>query len=277
MAVTGSSQVAKSQFTGRRRTLAPMDSVDDPSGTPPSGTPPSAVPPSGAPAEPVEAQSSLDTPPAGQAPGPRAGQWAPPPGYASAPDPGYAQPPGHPSAAPGYGPPPGYAYPGWPPAAPEDGSGGRLGRLGRNAGLGWGVAGLLALAVIALAVALATQSSAPARASGPLGGGPTASVPGGAGAGRFGGGFGGASGVVGTVSSVSAKSFVVQDRTGTSVTVNEQSSTTYLSGRSSATSSVVVSGARVAVQGTRNGNTVSATRVIVLPAGGFGGFGSAAG
>ena len=80
--------------------------------------------------------------------------------------------------------------------------------------------------------------------------------------------------MVGTVSSVSAKSFVVQDRTGTSVTVDEQSSTTYMSGRSSATVSAVVSGARVLVQGTRSGNTVTATTVVVLPAGGFGGFGS---
>ena len=215
-----------------------MDSVDDPSGPEASG---------------------------GAPPAPTPGSWESPPGYATAP-------------GPGYGPPPGYGYPGWPPPVPGDAPGGRLRRLGRNAGLGWGVAGVLALAVIALAVALGTQGSSPARATAPLGGGPAASVPGGGGPGRFGGGpLGGGSAVVGTVSSVSSKSFVVQDRSGSSVTVGEQPSTTYLSGRSSATASVVVSGARVVVQGTRNGDTVSATRVLVLPAGGFGGFGSATG
>jgi hypothetical protein len=62
----------------------------------------------------------------------------------------------------------------------------------------------------------------------------------------------------------------VADRTGTTVTVNEQSSTTYYSGMTSATASIVVNGARVVVQGARNGNVVTAMRVIVLPSGGFG-------
>ena len=94
------------------------------------------------------------------------------------------------------------------------------------------------------------------------------------------GGFGGAgsSGVVGTVAKLGTGSFAVTDRTGTTVTVDEQSSTTYRSGRVAATASAVTVGARVAVQGTRSGNTVTASTVTVLPAGGFGpgsGFGGA--
>jgi hypothetical protein len=54
------------------------------------------------------------------------------------------------------------------------------------------------------------------------------------------------------------------------VTVDEQSSTTYFNGTTTATQNVVAKGALVAVQGTRNGNTVTATRVIVLPAGAIG-------
>ncbi|HYA69368.1 MAG TPA: DUF5666 domain-containing protein, partial [Acidimicrobiales bacterium] len=82
--------------------------------------------------------------------------------------------------------------------------------------------------------------------------------------------FGGAAGtlaVVGTVASVGTNSFTVTARNGATVTVDEQSSTTYFSGATSASSSAVVKGARVAVQGSRSGNTVTATRVVVLSAG----------
>ncbi len=79
--------------------------------------------------------------------------------------------------------------------------------------------------------------------------------------------------MAGTVATVGSGSFTVTDHTGQTVTVDEQSSTTYYSGATSASSSAVVTGARVAVQGTRNGTTVTAARVVVLPAGGFG-FGS---
>jgi len=51
--------------------------------------------------------------------------------------------------------------------------------------------------------------------------------------------------------------------------VNEQSSTTYYNGGAKATSSVVMSGDRVVVEGARTGNSVSADRVIVLGPGGF--------
>ncbi len=83
--------------------------------------------------------------------------------------------------------------------------------------------------------------------------------------------------MAGTVSNVSSTNFTVTDRSGQAVTVDEQSSTTYFNGRTSASSSIVTSGARVLVRGTRQGNTVTATSVIVLPSGGFGPGSSSAG
>ena len=81
-------------------------------------------------------------------------------------------------------------------------------------------------------------------------------------------GFG--SRVFGRVTSVGNGTFTVAGRTGASVTVDEQSSTTYYNGGTSATVGTVTTGERVAVQGTRSGTTVTAERVTVLPAGGFG-------
>ena len=135
--------------------------------------------------------------------------------------------------------------------------------------MAWIVAGVLALTVAGLSVALASQSPTAARILTPSG----RSVPNPGrsfgGPGFFGGGAG-SLGVVGTVASVANGHFTVTDRAGATVTVDEQSSTTYYRGATSASSSAVVTGARVAVQGSRSGNTVTATRVIVLPAGGFG-------
>ena len=76
--------------------------------------------------------------------------------------------------------------------------------------------------------------------------------------------------MVGTVASVGTDSFTVTSFSGQSITVDEQSSTTYYSGGASASASAVVQGVRVMVQGSRSGNTVTATRVVVLPSGGFG-------
>jgi len=127
---------------------------------------------------------------------------------------------------------------------------------------------VLALTVAGLSVALASRSSGAARILTPSG----RSVPNpgrSLGGGFFGGGTG-SLGVFGTVTSVANGHFSVTDRAGVTVTVDEQSSTTYYTGATSASSNSVVTGARVAVQGSRSGNTVTATRVIVLPAGGFG-------
>lgn len=186
-----------------------------------------------------------------------------PPGYAPGPPPPAGPPPGYgwtwgPTGAPG---PP-------PPRAPR--SAGWLSRAVRRALVAWIVAGVLAATVVGLSVALATSSS-PVRSlpfapsATPFG---RAGFPGPAAGGVFG------PGVIGTVASVSSNSFTVNARSGATVTVDEQSSTTYYNGATPATSSIVTQGATVAVSGSRSGNTVTATRVTVIPAGGGGFFGS---
>jgi hypothetical protein len=72
------------------------------------------------------------------------------------------------------------------------------------------------------------------------------------------------------VASVGGASFTVTSSSGQTVTVDEQSSTTYYDGGTSISVGAVTTGDRVAVQGTLSGNTVTATRVTVIPAGGFG-------
>jgi hypothetical protein len=143
---------------------------------------------------------------------------------------------------------------------------GRLFGILHNATVAWITVVILVFAVIGLSVGLGTQSSstAPARVTAPFGG--MGSGPGGRSAapGPFGGTYGGLA-VAGTVASVGSGSFTVNALSGQTVTVDEQSSTTYFTGRTSASSSAVVQGARIVVQGTRNGNTVTATRVEVLP------------
>jgi hypothetical protein len=175
--------------------------------------------------------------------------------------PGYGPPPGQP-------PPPWYGWAGWPPTGPWASPSGpsRRGFSGfvHSALAAWIVAGVLALTVVGLSVDLATQPTSVrvvtpfTRPSTPF-----------TGPGSFGQGFGNLA-VLGTVASVGTRSFTVTAASGQTVTVDEQSSTTYYSGTTSASSSVVVTGSRVVVQGTRSGNTVNATRVVVLPAGGFG-------
>jgi hypothetical protein len=207
-------------------------------------------------------------------PGPAPDSPGPPPPPATAEVPAAASyPPGY---TPGTPPPPGPTPPayGWtwgpvgPPGQPSPAparSGGWFARFVRNALVAWVVAAALAAAVVGLSVSLA--SSRPAARVAPFG-------PAGTPLGRGGfavpgpGGFLG-SGVVGTVASVSGNSFTVNARSGQTVTVDEQSSTTYYDGATQATSSIVTQGATVAVQGSRKGSTVSATRVIVLPAGGL--------
>ncbi len=188
-----------------------------------------------------------------------------PPAYGSGPAPAFG--------APGYGPAPHYGGTGWPDPPDSTSSGGAhrsgISRLAHSVAVAWLVAGLLALAVVGLSVALATGNSGPAVSRPPFGrfvpnpGGPSG-APGGF------GGFAGGSGVVGTVATVGSNSFTVNSRRGQAVTVDEQSSTSYFSGSATATASAVTSGARVVVLGSRNGNTVTATRVTVLPSGGFG-------
>jgi hypothetical protein len=79
-----------------------------------------------------------------------------------------------------------------------------------------------------------------------------------------------AGGTVGTVVSVSSSSFTVSTSAGQKVTVQKTSSTKYLKGTRSASAGSVKKGAPVLVLGTTNGTAITATQVIVQPAGGSG-------
>jgi hypothetical protein len=67
---------------------------------------------------------------------------------------------------------------------------------------------------------------------------------------------------------VSASSFTLTTAAGQQVTVDEASSTTYQKGTGSASASAITAGESVLVLGTTNGTTITATQVIVQPAGG---------
>jgi hypothetical protein len=93
---------------------------------------------------------------------------------------------------------------------------------------------------------------------------------------RFGAAGGGASnarsgpaagGTVGRVGSVSTSSFTVSTSAGQNVTVRKASSTKYKTGMRSTSASAVKTGKPVLVLGTTNGTTITATTVIVQPAG----------
>ncbi|MEA2241415.1 MAG: hypothetical protein QOD24_971 [Solirubrobacteraceae bacterium] len=77
-----------------------------------------------------------------------------------------------------------------------------------------------------------------------------------------------AGGVVGRVSGVSTSSFTVSTSAGEKVTVEKASSTTYRKGTRSISARVVTKGMRVLVLGTVNATTITATQVVVHPAGG---------
>ena len=217
-----------------------------------SAEPSQAAGPAGgeAPTEPATAEVPVAPYPPGYVPGPYAPGFAgPPPGY------GWA-PPAGPTA-----PPPGYSWMG-PSGVPASASPrrGSLGGLLRNVAVAWAVAGVLALTVVGLSVSLATTGSS--TPVGPIARAPGITAPFGGRGGVF-----GRQGVIGTVASVGSGSFTVTDRSGTTVTVDEQSSTTYYNGSTQATSSIVTAGANVVALGSRSGNTVTATRVILLPPG----------
>ena len=138
----------------------------------------------------------------------------------------------------------------------------------RHWATGWIVAALLVGAVVGLSLALANSSptASTARIPARLG------APGGAAPG-FGGRFGaGGAATSGTVDSVSSSSFTMTTSSGSVVTVDEQSSTTYHVRFGSSGSTAVAKGDRVLVEGTTNGSTIEANVVIILPssAGGFG-------
>jgi len=124
----------------------------------------------------------------------------------------------------------------------------------RNKGI---VAAALTCAVLGLSAGCTASPSASATHPVPGGGGFNA---------RSGPAAGGASGTVGTVST---SSFTMSTSTGQQVTVNEASSTTYQKeGTSAASASAITTGEGVLVLGTTSGTTITATQVIVQPAGG---------
>ena len=111
----------------------------------------------------------------------------------------------------------------------------------------------------------ATSSNSPAAASSGSAGGPGSG--GGGSNARSGPAAGGASG---TVASLSPSNFTLTTSAGQKVTVGEASSTTYQKGTSPASANVITTGERVLVLGTTSGTTITATQVIVQPAGGGG-------
>ena len=136
-------------------------------------------------------------------------------------------------------------------------------------------AGAVALAVVLGAYAVehsssSTPAAAPSSTSGAASSGPRS---GGAGNARSGPAEGGASGTVG---SVSTSSFTMSTSTGQKVTVNEASSTTYRNGTGSTSATAIATGESVLVLGTTSGTTITATQVVVQPAGSGGSAASSA-
>lgn len=172
-------------------------------------------------------------------------------------------------------PSPPQAPPLWAPPPPPPGMPNRIVRVVGHRATGWIVAALMVGVITGLSVALANNTStSPVRAVFP---GPTLSpgpsrvsppsgqqVPfGNSGSARrpF-GAFAG--GTIGRVDSVGASSFTMTTFSGSKVTVDEQSSTTYSSFGGSASKSSIHKGVAVAVIGQTSGTTLKATRIVVL-------------
>jgi hypothetical protein len=77
-----------------------------------------------------------------------------------------------------------------------------------------------------------------------------------------------AGGVAGTITGTSASSITVSTSAGQQVSVHKTSSTTYRKGTGPAAASAVTKGEPVLVLGTVNGTTITATQIVVQPAGG---------
>jgi hypothetical protein len=127
----------------------------------------------------------------------------------------------------------------------------------------------------AIAVAGGSYGIVSATSSGGSAAASTHLVPGSGSAGGLGSGGGGsnarsgpaAGGASGTVGSLSTSSFTMTTSAGQKVTVTEASSTTYQNGASPASASAITAGEPVLVLGTTSGTTITATQVIVQPAG----------
>jgi hypothetical protein len=132
------------------------------------------------------------------------------------------------------------------------------------------IVGAAAIAVAggSYGVVSATSSSSPAAASS----GSSTSSSGFAHAPGSGGGSNArsgpaAGGAAGTVGSRSASGFTLTTSAGQKVTIKEASSTTYQKQSSPASADAITTGEPILVLGTTNGTTITATQVIVEPAG----------
>ena len=131
-------------------------------------------------------------------------------------------------------------------------------------------AGVAAIAIAggsyAIVSATSGGSSAAASSGGPTSSGGAAGGPGSGGGSnaRSGPAAGGSSG---TASGVSTSGFTLTTAAGQKVTVHEASATTYEKGTSAASASAVTTGEPVLVLGTTSGMAITATQVIVQPAG----------
>jgi hypothetical protein len=173
-----------------------------------------------------------------------------------------------------------------PPPQPDSGSASaptttearrsRVRRLLENRRSRWTlVAAAVMCALIGGSVGLATSRSTTAAqpvAAGGLAGGNAAG--GGATNARSGPAAGGASGAV---SSVSPSNFTITTSAGQKVTVDEAAATTYQNGTNSTSANAITTGESVLVLGTTSGTTITATQVVVQPAGGGSVSSSAAG
>ena len=126
--------------------------------------------------------------------------------------------------------------------------------------------GCLAAGALVIAVTVGACTSATSSPSSS----PTAATPSGPGTGgsgsnaRSGPAAGGASG---TVAGVSTTGFTLTTAAGQNVAVSQAPSTTYQDGTSPASASAISAGAQVVVLGTVSGTTISASEVIMQPAG----------
>src|SRR5580693_3330626 len=132
------------------------------------------------------------------------------------------------------------------------------------------IVGAAAIAVAggSYGIVSATSSSSPAAASsGPsTSGSGFAHVPG-AGGGSNARSGPAAGGAAGTVGSLSSSGFTLTTSAGQKVTIKETSSTTYQKETSPASVSAITTGEGVLVLGTTSNTTITATQVIVEPAG----------
>jgi hypothetical protein len=140
--------------------------------------------------------------------------------------------------------------------------------------LTWAVAVVVMIAIVGVTVLLGGSNSSSGATTAT---GARPAVGAGAGGAPAGGGTGGAGsnarsgpepgGSIGTVSTVSTSGFTLSTATGEKVTVTEGSSTTYKNGTTATTPSAIKTGSSVLVLGTVNSTTITATQVVVEPAG----------